>query len=62
MIPTSLGVNPSLTFSAASERCAERLVTRGSDFGLPERPASLLPGVPPEDVGDRLMPHAAAAV
>src|SRR2546421_1121836 len=41
IIPTSLGVNPSLTISAVSERCAERLVERGADFGLPARPHSL---------------------
>ena len=37
IVPTSLGVNPSLTISALSERCAERLVDRAADFGLPAR-------------------------
>ena len=58
IVPTSLGVNPSLTISAVSERCAEGLVARGSDFGLPARPASLRPDVPPEHIGERVVPLA----
>jgi choline dehydrogenase-like flavoprotein len=46
IIPTSLGVNPSLTIAAVSERCAERLVADGAAFGLPARPATLTPEVP----------------
>jgi choline dehydrogenase-like flavoprotein len=56
IVPTSLGVNPSLTISALSERCAERLVARGADFGLPARPAALRPHVPPEHIGERVVP------
>ena len=33
----SLGVNPSLTIAAVAERCAEALVHRGADLGLPGR-------------------------
>jgi choline dehydrogenase-like flavoprotein len=55
-VPSSLGVNPSLTISALSERCAERLVNRSADLGLPARPASLRPRVPPEHVGERVVP------
>src|ERR1035441_9420160 len=43
IVPTSLGVNPSLTISALSERAAERLVARAPDLGLPAAPASLRP-------------------
>ncbi len=56
IVPTSLGVNPSLTISALSERCAEGLVARASDFGLPARPKHFQPKVPDEIVGDRVVP------
>lgn len=56
IVPTSLGVNPSLTISALTERCAERLVDRGTDFGLPAKPAGFAPRVPPEHIGPRVVP------
>ena len=56
IIPTSLGVNPSLTISAVSERCADALVGRAADLGLPARPPGLTPGVPQETVGKRVVP------
>ncbi len=59
IVPTSLGVNPSLTISALSERCAERLVAGGPDLGLPARPPTLQPGVPGEYVGERVIPATA---
>jgi choline dehydrogenase-like flavoprotein len=58
IVPTSLGVNPSLTISALSERCAERLVDRAGDLGLPGRPPHLRPGVPPQHIGARVVPAA----
>jgi cholesterol oxidase len=61
IVPTSLGVNPSLTISALSERCAETLVARGSDFGLPAHPAGLRFRTPPEHVGPRVLPAGAPA-
>jgi hypothetical protein len=51
-----LGANPSLTMSALTERCAERLVDRGADFGLPAKPAGCRRRVPPEHVRPRVVP------
>jgi choline dehydrogenase-like flavoprotein len=56
IIPTSLGVNPSLTIAAVSERCAEALVRRGSDFGLPAVPEQFHMRRPREIVGERVIP------
>jgi choline dehydrogenase-like flavoprotein len=55
-IPTSLGVNPSLTISAVCERAAAGLVDRAADFGLPAKPPGFAPGAPAEILG----PHAVA--
>ena len=56
VIPTSLGVNPSLTIAAVCERAAASLVRRGADFGLPKLPAGFRHGVPAEHVGPRVHP------
>ncbi|HEU4979269.1 MAG TPA: GMC family oxidoreductase [Solirubrobacteraceae bacterium] len=56
IVPTSLGVNPSLTIAALGERCAERLVADAADLGLPAKPAWLRPQTPPETVGPRVVP------
>jgi choline dehydrogenase-like flavoprotein len=53
-IPTSLGVNPSLTISAVCERAASELVARAGDLGLPAPPSGFVPGTPPEIIGDRV--------
>jgi enediyne biosynthesis protein E9 len=55
-IPTSLGVNPSLTISAVSERAAAALVARGADFGLPAPPPGFKHKTPSEIVGPRVHP------
>jgi len=56
IIPTSLGVNPSLTISAVSERCANLLVHRGKDLGLPALPEDFKARRPREIVGERVHP------
>jgi choline dehydrogenase-like flavoprotein len=56
IIPTSLGVNPSLTIAAVAERNAQRLVGRAHELGLPQRPAALRPQTPPETIGPRVHP------
>ena len=56
IIPTSLGVNPSLTIAAVSERCAEALIRNAADLGLPARPPNLRQRVPEEIVGPRVLP------
>jgi hypothetical protein len=54
-IPTSLGVNPSLTISAVCERAASELVARSVDLGLPAAPPGFVPGTPQEIVGERVV-------
>jgi choline dehydrogenase-like flavoprotein len=56
-IPTSLGVNPSLTISAVSERAASLLVRRAHDLGLPKAPPGFRPHTPAVHVGERVVPH-----
>jgi enediyne biosynthesis protein E9 len=56
VIPTSLGVNPSLTISAVCERAATLLVGRGADLGLPVPPPGFRPRTPEQHVGARYLP------
>jgi choline dehydrogenase-like flavoprotein len=55
-IPTSLGVNPSLTISAVCERAAALLTKRAADFDLPARPAGFRHRPPGVHVGERVRP------
>ncbi|MDX6585258.1 MAG: oxidoreductase [Solirubrobacterales bacterium] len=56
-IPSSLGVNPSLTIAAVSERAAAQLVKRAHGLGLPAPPPGFTPGTPAVHVGQRVVPH-----
>jgi choline dehydrogenase-like flavoprotein len=56
-IPSSLGVNPSLTISAVSERAAASLVERAADLGLPAAPAGFRHRRPDVSVGERVVPN-----
>jgi choline dehydrogenase-like flavoprotein len=56
VIPTSFGVNPSLSISAVCERAAAKLVTRAADFGLPAPPPGLKHRPPGVHVGPRMKP------
>jgi enediyne biosynthesis protein E9 len=55
IIPTSLGVNPSLTIAAVSERCARALVRRAADFGLPAAPSGHRARTPKQTLGPRVI-------
>jgi choline dehydrogenase-like flavoprotein len=55
-IPTSLGVNPSLTISAVSERAAAHLVRKAERHGLPKAPKGFRHRTPAVHVGKRLTP------
>ncbi len=55
-IPTSLGVNPSLTISAVSERAVAQLIDRAADYGLPAKPAGFAPGMPGVTLGPHTTP------
>jgi choline dehydrogenase-like flavoprotein len=55
-IPTSLGVNPSLTISAVSERSVSQLVDRAAGYGLPAKPAGFAPAVPGHFLGPHTTP------
>jgi len=56
-IPTSLGVNPSLTISAVVERACAQLVARASGYGLPQAPPGFSASVPGVDLGPHVTPR-----
>jgi hypothetical protein len=56
-IPTSLGVNPSLTIAAVCERAAERLTARAHELGLPMRPPGFRHRTPRRVLGERYVPR-----
>ena len=56
IVPTSLGVNPSLTIAALAERCAALLVNDAGDLGLPAKPEGHRRRVPAETIGERVIP------
>jgi cholesterol oxidase len=56
IIPSSLGVNPSLTISAVCERAAAKLVRRADDFGLPKRPEGFRHRPPDVKIGPHVRP------
>jgi cholesterol oxidase len=55
-IPTSLGVNPSLTISAVTERACQLLTDRGADYGLPAKPTGFAAGTPSVHLGAHTEP------
>jgi choline dehydrogenase-like flavoprotein len=55
-IPTSLGVNPSLTIAAVCERAADQLTARAHDLGLPRRPDGFRHRTPGRFLGERFVP------
>lgn len=57
IVPTSLGVNPSLTIGVLAERCAAQLVDDAAGLGLPAKPHGFQRGVPEETVGERAVPR-----
>ncbi len=56
LIPTSFGVNPSLSISAVCERAVAKLVARAADFELPAPPPGFKHRTPGVHVGARVKP------
>ena len=54
VIPTSFGVNPSLSISAVCERAAAKLVARAADFDLPAPPPGFKHRPPGVHIGPRV--------
>jgi choline dehydrogenase-like flavoprotein len=57
VIPTSLGVNPSLTIAAVCERAAAHLTRDGHRLGLPRRPEGFRHRTPAVILGERVVPR-----